>query len=101
MSSISILAVVISRIPSLDVLTVDGLGYHILPTSFPAIIFMGYLKDGVNSKNPRRAVELKEETASVFIRITADTVRRAVASFQHLLQMIFDACGSHTEYVSH
>jgi hypothetical protein len=40
--------------------------------------------DNMYRNNPHTVDELKEEISSVFIRITADTLNRAVANFQHL-----------------
>jgi hypothetical protein len=55
----SIVAVVLSRILSLVVLTVSGLGHRFLPRSTLRLLLGGYLKDNVYREPP--VGEPKEE----------------------------------------
>jgi hypothetical protein len=51
--------------------------------------------------NPYTVHEVKEETEAADIRITPDTLVRAVANSKHWLQIMLDAGGSHIEHVFH
>jgi hypothetical protein len=44
---------------------------------------------------------MKEETEAAVIGIIPDNLGRGVANFQHRLQMMMDASGSHTKHVFH
>jgi hypothetical protein len=103
MPLVSILVIMLSRIASLDVLAMDGLGHHVFLISAPVITFYVCIwKTTCTETTPSQLRNSKKKKiSSVVIRITADILSWIVAIFHCQLQMVLDAGGAHIEHVLH
>jgi hypothetical protein len=59
----------------------------------------GFLRDTVYKNGPHTIEELKQEILAAVIRVSEETLAAVVGNFQHWLQMVMDANGTHIENV--